>query len=80
MSNAYNNVVAALSADAELRDKVMAASTPKERAALLTAAGLELPTAEEIEEAKLAGIPGGAATSLGTGTQPSAAFAAACGP
>ncbi len=59
MSNAYNNVLAALAADAELQEKVLAASTPEERAALLTAAGLELPTAEEVEAARLSGVAGG---------------------
>lgn len=82
MSESLTSVMAALAADAELREKVMAATTPDERAALLSAAGIAVPTAEEIEAAKLAGIAGGAAASptFGTDTQPSAAFAAACGP
>lgn len=59
MSNDYSNVVAALNADHELQAKVLAATTPEERAALLSAAGFELPTPEEIEAAKLAGVDGG---------------------
>lgn len=60
MSSAYSNVVAALNADPELQEKVLAAATPEERAAILTAAGLELPTPAEIEAARLAGVDGGA--------------------
>lgn len=60
MSSAYTNVVAALKADPELQEKVLAAATPEERAAILTAAGLELPTTEEIEAAKLTDVAGGA--------------------
>lgn len=66
MSSAYANVVAALNADPELQEKVLAAATPEERAAILTAAGLELPTTEEIEAAKLAGVDGGMAVSSTT--------------
>lgn len=61
MSNAFNGVAEALSNDPELRERVMAAASAEERAAILVAAGLELPTAEEIEQAKLAGVAGGTA-------------------
>lgn len=61
MSNAYNAVASALAADATLREQVMAASSSDERAALLVAAGLELPTPEEVDAAKLAGVAGGSA-------------------
>lgn len=67
MSTAYGNVIAALSADPELQEKVLAAATPEERAALLAAAGLELPSAEEIEAARLAGVDGGAQRSSTVG-------------
>lgn len=59
MTEKFTSVVAALSADTDLRDRVVAAATPEERAAILVAAGLEVPTAEEIEQAKLAGVAGG---------------------
>ncbi len=59
MSNAFNGVAEALTNDPELRERVMAAASAEERAAILVAAGLELPTAEEIEQAKLAGVAGG---------------------
>ncbi len=59
MTEKFTTVVSALSADPDLRDRVVAAATPEERAAILVAAGLEVPTAEEIEQAKLAGVAGG---------------------
>ena len=75
MSNAYANVVAALSADPELQEKVLAAATPEERAALLTAAGLELPTPAEVEAAKLSGVAGGSSSPTVAAVQCSVAAA-----
>jgi Nif11 domain len=60
MSDRYTAVMTALTQDPELQARVLAAATPEERAALLSAAGLELPTTEEIEAAKLADVAGGA--------------------
>ena len=66
MSDRYTAVMTALTQDPELQARVLAAATPEERAAILTAAGLELPTTEEIEAAKLAGVDGGMAVSSTT--------------
>lgn len=59
MSDRFTAVMTALSQDPDLRDRVLAAETPEERAAILVAAGLDIPTAEEVEAAKLAGVDGG---------------------
>lgn len=59
MTDRFIAVSTALSQDPELRDRVLAAATAEERAAILVAAGLEVPTAEEVEAAKLAGVAGG---------------------
>jgi len=48
MSDKYNATVAALSTNEELRNKVMASSSAEERAGHLRAAGLEVPTHDEI--------------------------------
>ena len=45
MSSAFPQIAAALAADAALRERVMAATTLAERAAILAQAGLAMPTA-----------------------------------
>lgn len=60
MSDRFTAVMTALTQDPELQAKVLAAETPEERAALLSAAGLDLPTPAEVEAAELAGVAGGA--------------------
>jgi len=50
MSSAFPQIAAALAADAALRERVMAATTLAERAAILAQAGLAMPTAEEIAD------------------------------
>lgn len=62
MSDRFSAVMTALSQDPELQERVLAAETPEERAALLSAAGLELPTPEEVEAAKLSGVAGGSSS------------------
>ena len=50
MSPAFQQIAAALAADAALRERVMAATTIQERAAILTDAGLAVPSAEELAD------------------------------
>lgn len=50
MSPAFQQIAAALAADATLRERVMAATTIQERAAILSDAGLAVPNAEELAD------------------------------
>ena len=60
MSNTFDKTVQALKDDPELAKKVKAANSPKERAEILTAAGVPVPTQEEINarQATLADVSG----------------------
>jgi len=61
MSNNLDKAVQALKDDPELAKKVAAANSPKERAEILTAAGVPVPTQEEVNarHAELADVSGG---------------------
>ena len=60
MSNNFDKTVQALKDDPELAKKVAAANSPKERAEILTAAGVPVPTLEEVNarQATLADVSG----------------------
>jgi hypothetical protein len=64
MSNNLDKAVQALKDDPELAKKVAAANSPKERAEILTAAGVPVPTQEEVNarHAELADVSGGYTT------------------
>ena len=78
MSNTFDKTVQALKDDPELAKKVKAANSPKERAEILTAAGVPVPTQEEVNarHAELADVSGAASDS--TPTPGIGAAAAAC--
>lgn len=52
MTNTYDAALAAVNADDQLRDRVLAASTSQEKCDVLRAAGVEPPTEEDFEAAK----------------------------
>ena len=70
VSNTFDKTVQALKDDPELAKKVKAANSPKERAEILTAAGVPVPTLEEVNarQATLADVSGagGGTTSIWT--------------
>ena len=51
MSNAFHHAVTALTSDPDLANKVMAASTPAERAEILKAAGITAPSHADVSAA-----------------------------
>jgi len=61
MSTTFVAATKALASDPELFAKVSAAGSPEERAALLTAAGVEVPTHADVNShlANMAGVAGG---------------------
>ncbi len=61
MSEKFNAIVTVLTENTDLRERVMAASTVEERAAILREAGLDTPTQAELDQLKLAGVAGGMA-------------------
>ncbi|MFY9331949.1 MAG: hypothetical protein WAO41_09770 [Candidatus Nanopelagicales bacterium] len=82
MSNTYHETAKALAENDELRDKVMAAGSAEERAAVLRDAGVPVPTHADINaahaEANMAGVDGGnTTTSVIKAAAPAAAEAAA---
>ena len=83
MSEKYNATVAALSTNEELRTKVMGSSSAEERAGHLRAAGLEVPTHDEINSrvhSDLADVSGAGNTkTIITTTAPAAVPAAVAG-
>lgn len=77
--SAYHSVVDALANDPELRERVMSAPGPDERAAILREAGVPVPTEEEIASARadLEGVTGGNGTN-GTPTVGATSALIAC--
>lgn len=59
MSEKFNAIVTVLTENTDLRERVMAASTVEERAAILREAGLDTPTQAELDQLKLSGVAGG---------------------
>ena len=56
MSTAFANTVKALNDNPELANKVMAAGTPAERAEILKAAGVAVPTQADVSAAHAASL------------------------
>ncbi len=65
MDPAIERVVAAISADDGLRERVFAATSAQERAQILSEAGIELPPAD-VAQAALDSVRGGQRTGVAT--------------
>ena len=65
MSNAFHQAAKALTSDPDLANKVMAASTPAERAEILKAAGVTVPSHADVNaaHASLSDVSGAGNTS-----------------
>jgi hypothetical protein len=67
MSENFKTIVGKLNEDADLRDRVMNASSNEERKQIMASAGLPIPTKEEIENAQsLAGVAGAGGSTFGS--------------
>lgn len=80
MSATFQETASALANDPDLRAKVLAATTPEDRAAILREAGVPVPTHADVAahtEDTLAGVSGGGTTSEVAAAAPVAAGAAA---
>ena len=64
MSNAFHHAAKALSSDPDLANKVMAASTPAQRAEILKAAGVSVPSHADVNafHASLSDVSGAGTT------------------
>lgn len=80
MSEKFHAAAKALAEDPALRDRVMAAGSSEERHRILTEAGVDVPSGDEVKSGfdSLAGVAGGGkTTNIITASAPAAA--AACG-
>jgi hypothetical protein len=63
MSTTFNETARAIAADPELKAKVLAVNTAEERRDILVAAGVPVPTHDDVNaHAALAGVAGGSST------------------
>jgi hypothetical protein len=82
MSTTFDETARAIAADPELRAKILAVNTAEERRDILVAAGVPVPTHDDVNaHAALAGVAGGSSTNsgliVGTTATPVAAAGAA---
>jgi hypothetical protein len=80
MSTTFNETARALAADPELKAKVLAVNTADERREILVAAGVTVPSHDDVNaHAALAGVAGGSSTASDVNAAAPAAAAGAAG-